>query len=116
MSLPMAKLLMVYITKKSPTFFGKGWRMMLHLSNAPLKQNVQGTQNVKILVDQVVGKLWIKSQNIVFVNNSRTAWPTKVLMLFLVVDAYSIFQGDDNFEIFGFSAVSNSWYQYCTNM
>ena len=48
------------------------------------------------------------SQNYVLFNNSRTAWPTYILVLFLssldslllVYDAYVIFQkGVDNFEI-----------------
>ena len=47
-----------------------------------------------------------KSQNVVLINNSRTAWPTYILMLFLsfldnlLQDALSFFQkGVDNFEI-----------------
>ena len=47
-----------------------------------------------------------KSQNIVLINNSRTAWPTLILMLFLssmnnlLQDTQIIFQkGIDNFEI-----------------
>ena len=46
------------------------------------------------------------SQNIVLINNSRTAWPTNMLLPFLssldnlLQDAYIIFQkGVDNFEI-----------------
>ena len=46
------------------------------------------------------------NQNIVLINNSRTAWPTYILMLFLrslenlLNDAYIIFQkGVNNFEI-----------------
>ena len=46
------------------------------------------------------------SQNIVLINNSRTAWPTLILMLFLsfldnlLKNAYIILQkGVDNFEI-----------------
>ena len=44
-------------------------------------------------------------QNVVWINNSRTAWPTQILMLFLssldnLHNAYIIFQkGVDNFEI-----------------
>ena len=50
--------------------------------------------------------MYQKSQNVVWINNSRTAWPTKNLMLFLssldnlLSDACIIFQeGLDNFEI-----------------
>ena len=46
------------------------------------------------------------SQNGILINNSRTAWPTSVLMPFLsffdnlLYDEYIIFQkGGDNFEI-----------------
>ena len=46
------------------------------------------------------------SKNVVWINNSRTAWPTLILMLFLssldnlLEDAYTIFQKDvDNLEI-----------------
>ena len=43
------------------------------------------------------------SQNDVLINNSRTVWPTQILMPFLSSfdkDAYAIFQkDDDNFEI-----------------
>ena len=47
-----------------------------------------------------------KSQIVVLINNSRTAWPTYILMLFLsfldnlLQDALSFFKkGVDNFEI-----------------
>ena len=46
------------------------------------------------------------SQNVVWINNSRTDWPTLMLVLFLssldnlLYDVYIIFQkGVDNFEI-----------------
>ena len=45
-------------------------------------------------------------QNVVWINNSRTAWPTYISMLFLssldnlLLDAYIIFQkGVDDYEI-----------------
>ena len=38
-----------------------------------------------IEIVQVLFELWIneKSQNVVWINNSRTAWPTLILVLFL---------------------------------
>ena len=46
------------------------------------------------------------SQNVAWINNSRTPWPSQILMLFLssldnlLQDAYIIFQkGVGNFEI-----------------
>ena len=46
------------------------------------------------------------SQNVVWINNSRNAWPTCILMLILsfldnlLLDAYIIYQkGVDNFDI-----------------
>ena len=48
-------------------------------------------------VSQVVLELLIKTQNIVLINNSKTIWPTDILMLFLnffdnlLQDAYIVF-------------------------
>ena len=63
------------------------------------------TNGIESLVGQVVFKLWTKTvKNCVLINNSRTAWPAEILMLFLgsldnlLQDAYNIFQtGNDNF-------------------
>ena len=47
---------------------------------------VQGTQNgIEILVGQAVFKLYRSKQSkcCFLINNSRTAWPTLILMLFL---------------------------------
>ena len=62
---------------------------------------------IEILVGQAVFKLEIKTVKMLFwINNSRTAWPTLILMLFfssldnLLQDIHIIFQKDvDNFEI-----------------
>ena len=75
-----------------------------------LKKNLfsrNSKNGIEILVGQEVFKLQIKTvKMLVWINNSRTDWPTLILMPFfsfldnLLQDAYIIFQQDvDNFEI-----------------
>ena len=57
---------------------------MIYASLSKLSKKLKN--DIEILVDQVVFKLWIKTVKILFWSihcNSRTAWPTKMLMLFL---------------------------------
>ena len=51
-------------------------KMLLESLNIPLKQNVRGTQTgIGILVGQAILSYGSNNQNIVLINNSRTAWP-----------------------------------------
>ena len=79
-------------------------KLILHLIKKMFKKLKNG---IEILVGQAVLSYISKQSKCCFwINNSRTAWPTLILMLFLssldnlLIGAYIIFQKDvDNFEI-----------------